>query len=171
MIVISDTTPIISLLKIGRLELLEMLFTNVKIPQAVYNELTNNVSFGREAGQIKECSYIEIVTVKDLKSINIFRRATGLDAGESEAIVLAEEIGADLLLMDERKGRRIAKQMGLTITGTIGILLSAFQENILSDDAVIECMDTLKASGIRVSNSLYGAVIEKMKSVNNITPL
>jgi len=162
MIVVSDTTPIISLIKIRQLDLLEKLFENVKIPVGVYEELTSNPIYQEEVEQIRQSSFIEIVSVKDRKSVTIFRKATGLDKGESEAIVLSEEIHADSLLMDERKGRQVARQMGITITGTLGILLSAYEEKLLTAETVVECLDTMKNSGRRISDSLYDELIEKI---------
>lgn len=158
MIVISDTTPIISLLKAGQLELLKYLFGEVVIPEAVYEELVGNRMFQIEAEKIKQCSFIQVSQVKDLKSVNIFRRVTGLDAGESEAIVMAEERQADLLLMDERKGRRVAKQMELTVTGTMGILIQAFDEKLLSENAVETCLTVMKKCGIRISDGLLETI-------------
>ena len=93
--------------------------------------------------------------VIDTKSVNIIRRVTGLDAGESEAIVMADEKKADLLLMDERKERMVAKQMWLTITGTVGILLQSFDEGLLNADEIRESINKLKGYGIRISNLWY----------------
>lgn len=163
MIIISDTTPIISLLKAEQLDLLEKLFHEVIIPKAVYNELISNVKFRNEAQIIKNCSYIFVEEVIDTKSVNIFRRVTGLDAGESEAIVMADEKKADLLLMDERKGRMVAKQMGLTITGTVGILLQSFDEGLLNADEIRESINKLKECGIRISDSLYDLILEHIQ--------
>lgn len=150
---------IISLLKAEQLDLLEKLFHEVIIPKAVYNELISNVKFQNEAQIIKGCSYIFVEEVIDTKSVNIFRRVTGLDAGESEAIVMADEKKADLLLMDERKGRMVAKQMGLTITGTVGILLQSFDEGLLNSDEIRESINKLKECGIRISDSLYNLIL------------
>ena len=91
MIVVSDTTPLISFLKIGRMELLERLFGRVLIPQAVYDELTIDMRFEQEARQIEKSNFIEVKLVKNPESVSILKRATGLDQGESEAIVLAYE--------------------------------------------------------------------------------
>jgi len=163
MIIISDTTPIISLLKAEQLDLLQKLFKEVIIPKAVYNELISNTKFQNEAQIIRECSYIFVEEVIDTKSVNIFRRVTGLDAGESEAIVMADEKKADLLLMDERKGRIVAKQMGLTITGTVGILLQSYDEGLLNADEIRESIYKLKECGIRISDSLYDFILEHVQ--------
>ena len=158
MIVISDTTPIISLLKAEQLELLKHLFGEVVIPEAVYKELIGNEAFWLEAEEIKQCPFIKVRQVEDQKSVHIFRKVTGLDAGESEAMVMAEERQADLLLMDEQKGRRVAKQMGLVITGTIGILMQAYDEDLLSGGAVETCLISMKKCGIRIGEALLGTI-------------
>ena len=108
MIVVSDTTPLISLLKIGKVYLLEELFGRIFIPQAVFSELVVDKRFIKEADIIRNNSQIEVKEVGSLEAVDILRRATGLDIGESEAIVLADELSADVLLMDEAKGRNNA---------------------------------------------------------------
>ena len=97
MIVVSDTTPLISLLKINRIDLLEKLFGDVLIPQAVFDELTANECFQLEANRIRQTKFIVVKPVNNPESANILKRATGLDQGESEAIVLTDELKADLL--------------------------------------------------------------------------
>lgn len=164
MIIVSDATPIISLLKIEQLDLLEKLFKRVKIPVAVYQELTTNQKFKQEAELIKGKAFIDIVEVEDTKSVSILQRATGLDKGESEAIVLAEEIKANLLLMDERKGRLVAKQMGNQITGTLGVIINAYEENLITAEVTLQCFEQLKSSGIRISDSLYHSLIDRVRT-------
>lgn len=164
MIIISDTTPIISLLKAEQLDLLQKLFDEVIIPNAVFHELISNQRFQDEAQKIKDCPYIYVEEVISIKSVDIFRRVTGLDAGESEAIVMADEKKADLLLMDERKGRIVAKQMGLTITGTVGILLQAFDEELLNADEIKKSMIKLRECGIRISESLYKLILDHINT-------
>ena len=136
MIVVSDTTPIISLIKTKQLELLKNLFNEIIIPKAVFTELVSNNVFATEAETVRNCPYIRIKDVTEKRSVSILQEATGLDAGESEAIIMAEELGADLLLVDERKGRRVARQMGLPITGTLGILLQAFDESLITAEEI-----------------------------------
>ena len=97
MIVVSDTTPLISLLKINRIDLLEKLFGDVLIPQAVFDELTADERFQLEANRIRQTKFIIVKPVNNPESASILKRATGLDQGESEAIVLTDELKADLL--------------------------------------------------------------------------
>lgn len=111
MIVVSDTTPVISLMKAGQLELLRQLFGVVYIPEAVYQELTNNEAFSEETRMVQECEFLYVQKVDNGKSVTILQNFTGLDAGESEAIILADEMNSDVLLMDERKGRQVAKKL------------------------------------------------------------
>ena len=95
MIVVSDTTPLISLLKVGHLDLLDKYFGEVQIPQAVFDELTSNKRFALEAEEIRNCPYIRVVQIEDDKSVDIIRRVTGLDLGESEAIILTDNLHLD----------------------------------------------------------------------------
>lgn len=162
MIVVSDTTPLISLMKIGQLELINKLFGEIQIPDAVFNELVLNSKFTNESKQIKESDFIHKVSVTDIKSVELLRRSTGLDAGESEAIILSDMLGADLLLMDEVKGRQVAKQMGINLMGTVGLLLIAYQEEYLSKEDILDCIDILKNNGRHISNKLYEQLVQKL---------
>ena len=119
MSVVSDTTPLISLLKINRIDLMEKLFGAVMIPTAVFDELTADKRFQLEANQITQTKFIVVKPVTNPESASVLKRATGLDQGESEAIVLTDELKADLLLMDEvrecvdglqRAGRHIGQR-------------------------------------------------------------
>ena len=105
MIVVSNTTPLIGFASIDRFELLHELFATIHIPEAVYNEA---VVAGPEVGgareQVSSAKWIEVVAVKDRLAVDVL--LDELDLGEAEAIVLARELGADWVLMDEKKGRR-----------------------------------------------------------------
>ena len=163
MIVVSDTTPLISLLKINRIDLLERLFGEVLIPQAVFNELTSDERFQVEAEQIKRKEFIRMKPVNNPESADILKRATGLDQGESEAIVLSDELKADLLLMDEAKGRNVSTQMGLQIMGTIGLLMAAYEEQELTSDEIRECIDGLQRAGRHIGQRHYQMLLSRLK--------
>lgn len=163
MIVVSDTTPLISLLKIERLDLLEKLFGNVLIPQAVYEELTVDERFKLEAEQLKQKEFITVQPVKNSDSVSILKRATGLDQGESEAIVLTDEVKAELLLMDEAKGRAVSNEMGFRIMGTIGVLMAAYEEHELTSNEVKECIAGLQRAGRHIGQKHYQMLLDMLK--------
>lgn len=157
MIVVSDTTPLIGLASIGRLELLRELFEEVYIPQAVFNE---TVTHGREESRAKRevagSDWIHIVEVKDRLAVNVL--LDEMDLGEVETIVLASEMDADWVLMDEKKGRRKLSQLNIPKVGTLGILLKAKQlELILLLRPEIE---ELQKSGFSISPSIVEAVLD-----------
>jgi uncharacterized protein len=115
MLVISDTSPLTSLLQIGKADLLPALFDRVLIPPAVENELLRfHVSLP---------AYLSVRAVQDRQAAEDLGRE--LDEGEAEAIVLAEESGADYLLIDEQRGRSLAEARGLKVVGLLGVLLMA----------------------------------------------
>ena len=162
MIVVSDTTPLISLMKIGHLNLVQQLFGEIQIPEAVLHELISNRRFPEESKMIKECSFIRTVVVEDTKAVELLCRSAGIDQGESEAIILSDSCGANLLLMDEAKGRKIAKLMGIQIMGTIGMLMTAYKEGKLHKEEILQCVDILKHNGRHIDNRLYEQLIQKL---------
>ena len=163
MIVVSDTTPLISLMKVSKLGLLEPLFQEVLIPVSVYAELTTNPNFEDEARQIKDCPFIKVVTVKEHKAVDVLQRSAGLDLGESEAIVYADDIKADVLLMDEAKGRQVAKAMGLYIMGTVGVLLFAYEESIMSGSDVVKALTQLRRANRHIGEDVIKYALSKIR--------
>jgi predicted nucleic acid-binding protein len=157
MIVISDTTPILSLIKIDRLKILEELYKKIIIPKAVYDELIINIDYQDEIDIIKRCTFIQIENVEENLSVVLLQRELKLDRGESEAIVLAKNINADLIIIDERKARRIAKDVGLKVTGTLGILVEAKQQGLIKE--LESLLDELMDNNIRISKKLYMEIL------------
>ncbi len=158
MIVVSDTTPLISLMKINRLNLLEKLYGSVSIPKAVFDELTSNEIYHTETEFIIQSKFIECREIINKQALQILQAVTSLDLGESEAIILAQELNADVLLMDESKGRKIAQKLNIPLSGVLGILIDCFDAKLLTASEVSECLDILQNSGRRISGHLINKV-------------
>ena len=164
MIVVSDTTPLITLMKAEKLDILHSLFGEVMIPEAVFLEVTGNETFKDEADIIRNSNYIKVVKVRDGSQVLFLQRATGLDLGESEAIIYADEAEADLLLMDEVAGRRVAQNMKLSITGSVGILIRAFQLEIITAKEAEDALDRIRRANRHISEKLINKALEVIHS-------
>ena len=154
MIVVADTTPIISFAKVKRFDILEKMFGEILLPKAVYRELTSNSDYQTEAEMIQSTPIFKVVEIENESSVSLLRRATGLDLGESEAIVYCDENSCDLLLVDEMKARMVAENMNLNIMGTIGILKTAYKLGYVSKDELLEIVDVFRKSHRHISESL-----------------
>jgi len=155
-IIVSNTTPLSELAKIDRLDLLQILFTRILIPSAVYTELTTGNHPATTA--IPAATWIETRVVNQAERIEQLLQTPGLDRGECAAIALAEELNADRLLMDERVGRRLAQQLGLPVIGTIGILLLAKRLGILNE--ITPLLNDLIDQGKWMSSTFYRQVLQ-----------
>jgi len=158
MIVVANTTPLIGLASIQKFNLLQQLFGEIYIPQAVYDEA---VAAGREEGgakrEVSGATWIKIVQVQDRLAVEVL--LDELDLGEAEVIVLARELNADWVLMDERKARRKLAQMGINRIGTLGILLKAKQARHL--DTIRPEIDKLQKQSFRMSHDVMEVVLKE----------
>ena len=160
MIVVSDTSPIGSLILIERLELLPAIFGQVLIPEKVFTELlVLETDFGRDLAILKNAPWLVICHVLDRKAVARFRLE--LDAGESEAIVLAQEVHADFLLIDESEGRLIAQREGLQVVGLLGVLIQAKHKGLIP--AIKPLMDELRSvAGFRIAEPLFQKILSQV---------
>lgn len=154
--VVSNTTPIISLLKLDRLELLQKLYSEVYIPTAVHREIEAGKS-KRFYRDLLKVDWINIVEIQNKSAVKYF---LDLDEGEAEAIVLASEIGADLIMLDEKLGRFHAKQADLKVTGTIGILIKAKAAGFIR--ALNPLLDELIEKGVWINEKLKVEILKKV---------
>jgi uncharacterized protein len=124
------------------LDLLRQLYTSVFIPVAVYNEMVAVDRLVPGAVEVQTLSWIQTQVVANAQSvIDLQTSHDDIDLGEAEAIILSLELKADLLLMDERLGRALAANYGLSVTGLLGVLLQAKRNGFIP--AVKPLMDQL----------------------------
>ena len=157
MIVISNTSPIVNLAAVGQLGLLQKLYEKVLIPQAVYRELTVAGAGQPGAMEVQTLVWIESGQVTD--RVLVAALCTEIDEGEAEAIALAVEQKADLLLLDERRGRIVASRLKLHFIGLLGVLVEAKHKGYIS--AIKPLLDDLIVkAGFWVSRRLYAHVLQ-----------
>lgn len=145
--IISDTSCLILFNKIGELSLLQKLFGEIIITQIVAEE------FGK-----KLPTWIIVQNPIDLENQSVLN--ISLDRGEASSIALAIERKDCRLIIDEQKGRRIARQLGITITGTLGVLAEAKQSGLIS--VLKPVLDKIKQTDFRLSERL---IVEILKQV------
>jgi len=138
-VVISDTSPLRALAHLGHMEWLQELFHQIRLPPAVASELRHPPS-ALAAVDVAGWQFLVIQSPRNLQRVSEFRLR--LDAGEAEALALAEELHADVVLVDELAGREVARQCGFTVLGTLGILLRAKQQGLCP--AVAPLLDRLQ---------------------------
>jgi predicted nucleic acid-binding protein len=148
MIIVSDSSPLIALSLCGGLDILDHLFDEVLIPEQVYREI--DVPGKPEAAEIALWARGRVVQAGAAHAGKA--RRLSLDPGETEAIALYWEKSADLLLIDEQRGRNAAAGAGIRVIGTAGLLLEAKKEGLIA--TIKPSLDVLRASGIRISNAL-----------------
>ena len=122
MIVVSDSSPLIALARIGQLNLLAKLYRRILIPPEVGHEVTVAGQGLPGAGQVRGAAWIEVAAPRVAADPVVERGCRALGAGERGAILLAKATNADLTLLDESKARRIARDAGLSVVGCIGLL-------------------------------------------------
>ncbi len=155
MIAVADTSPLCYLVLIDEVDLLRQLFSQVVVPSAVITELLHEDA--PEAVRDWAANLPSWVSVRD----NPVRNTAGLEklqVGEQAAILMAESISAELILLDERSARRVAAQRGLRITGTLGVLGEAAARGMVDLPAAI---DRLRRTNFRCSPALMKATLDR----------
>ena len=150
--VVSNTSPLTNLAAIGQFDLLRKLYCEINIPDGVWDELN---AFGKAwpgSREVAEADWVNRHTVKNQLWVSTLR--SDLDRGESESIVPASELEADMVLLDEKDGRNAAFRINLKPVGVIGVLLEAKQKCLI--EIIRPHLDSLRhIAGFRISDSLY----------------
>lgn len=145
-IIVSDTSCLIVLSKTGQLELLQQLFSTVIVTPEVMREYGEPLP-----------PWIQVQTALNIHLQEFLE--TQLDIGEASSICLALEIPSRNVLIDERKGRRIATEMGLNVLGTARVLILAKENGLIT--SLSEALNHLSKSGFRISEQLVKEILDK----------
>ena len=155
MIVVADTSPLNYLILIEQVQVLEVLYGQVIIPPAVQDELLSAGALPQaRTWMASPPAWLEVRS-----PLPAFRNSVTLGAGESDAIVLAEQLGADRIIMDESLGRGEALRRGLKIIGTLGVLRDAHRAGLLDLPTAI---DRLKATTFHASPQVLQAILDSV---------
>ena len=147
--VIVNSTPIIALAKAGKLDILKAMYGQVIIPEAVFNEVTAKDDSVKTL-LIENSAWIKVERIKNSAEKLMFRAR--LHDGEVEVMILARELAADLVVIDDYAARKTAEYIGLKLTGTVGILIKAKQNGYI--DSVMPIVQVMEQNGIYYSEQL-----------------
>ena len=156
MIIVSNTSPITSLSVIGLFDVLHHLYAKIHIPEGVWQELNAYGKSWPGSSEVAKADWIEKHRPQNQALVRALQR--DLDLGESETISLALELQADLVLLDEKPGRRAAQRFGLRPLGVVGILLEAKKAALILH--IRPHLDALREeAGFYISEALFHAVL------------
>lgn len=155
--IVCNTSPLILLAKIGRLDTLLRLYREPMIPKAVEDELS--AKSGHENDQIKDLLKEGKLKLRQVSEKTLAGISIGLGQGEREAIALALDEGADLVILDDKGGRLVARNKGLLVTGTIGVLIEAKERGFIP--SLRPEIDRLIEARMWVSEVFYHRILKE----------
>lgn len=160
---VSDSSVLIALSSIGQLSLLEHRFPQgILIPEAVWREVVEAGADRPGAQEVRAADWIQRRSVEDQDYVRFL--AIELDEGEAEAIVLARQEGADVVLLDEKEARRVAGHLGLHVLGTVGLLIWARRQGLISSLGT-QLKALQEQGGFRLSQELC---LEALRQVDEV---
>lgn len=152
--VVVNSTPLIAFWTIARLDILRALFGEIVIPPAVREGFLSAEKATRTK-TLREEAWIRVIEIEDPNRAAAF---AGLDTGEAQVLALAEEQKASLVLIDERKARHYVERSKLPLSGTLGVLLLAKKEKIIS--AVAPILKAIREAGLYLHDELIDQVLQ-----------
>ena len=151
--VIANTTPLIALANIDKLELLHQLYSEIIIPQAVMDEIISEPA----RSKVQASDWIRVERITDYSQKDMYR--SRLHEGEVEVMILAKEEKVDLVILDDNAAKKTAKFFGLTVTGTLGIILKAKKEGYI--DSANNVLNELIMDGFYISENVRNYVLKE----------
>jgi predicted nucleic acid-binding protein len=156
-IIIADSSTLITLLDTNNASLLFELFEEIIITDEVYEEITYNLYHKDRVDSYLLSNQFKLIAIEHNEMYEMLRKR--LDAGESESIALAKKLQLPLII-DERKGRKIAKSMGVTIIGFVGIVLKLLEKKIITKSRAIKIVHQVEENDFRLSGGLKGLIYD-----------
>lgn len=153
--IVSNATPLIAFARIGELALLERIVEQLTIPEAVWQEVTG-VPDRVGSAAIRQATWIDVKRVSEMPADLLAL----LDRGEAEVIALAEEQGADEVIIDERAARAIAITRGLSVIGSAGLLVRAKDRHLIAE--VRPLLSRMHEAGMRYSQRFFDSLLEAL---------
>ena len=150
-IVIADSSTLIALLDTNNFALLFKLFEEIIITPQVYEEITYNSSCKEIVEKYLSLNRLLIKSIKNKDMYEILKKR--LDSGEAASIALAKTMQTPLII-DEKKGRKVAKSLGIDIIGFVGIILKLIQKSIISKKEALKIVEDVEKNSFRLSNEL-----------------
>ena len=152
-----NTSPLVFLAKLDRLNLLQQAADRIVIPEAVLGEVRAKPDAAMHAVQQAASSWLSVHQVGNREAVAILESEIGL--GEAAVLALAREIHADRVVLDDLDARRLARRLGVSVIGTVGLLLAAHLQGQI--DSVQGEIARLEAVGFRISSALLEAILEE----------
>lgn len=162
---VSNSSPLIWLARIGRLALLKTLFGEVIIPMRVYEEsaLRKQSADAILIGKAVEEGWIK-VSEERMEEADALTEVSGIHLGEAEAVLLAHKLGTEVII-DEREASGTAQMFGVRSIGTIAVLLLALARDQITFSEFRECLDSLLASGFWLTVEVYNEAVRAAQSI------
>ena len=156
--VIVNSTPLIALCGIGRLDILQELYHDIYIPDAVYREIT--AVEDSACVQIKTAGeWIHVEKIRDDTEKKMYKAK--LHDGEVEVMILAQERAADLVIIDDNAAKKTAKYLGLTVTGTLGVLIKAKRQGVIKE--IYPLINKMRHNGFYMNPKLVDEILIQAK--------
>lgn len=148
--IIGDSSALVTLAIADKLDIVEKLFGNLYVPEAVYKELTKI--------EKPYSSKLKSFLKGRVKNVNLKIEKLGLGAGELEAIILYKELNADILLIDDARAKKFALLNDIKVIGSLGILIKAKENGYISE--IKPLLEKIKKSGIYLTDYIINQVLE-----------
>lgn len=167
--VVSNSSPLIYLTKIGRLNLIKNVYDQIRIPEAVFNE---TVTQGKIL-KIIDASIIEEAIgkwiLKERVNSETDSKYTFLDEnnriglGEKQALKLCKQLDADIFIVDDKAARRVSRILKIKPIGTCGILVQAHRKGLISTNEAEQVLDDLIKAKFRVDSTVYRLIVKGLR--------